>query len=717
MMRGFSGLVLAAAIAFMPRAGFADAASAWQETEQTAVRLIAAATAVGTADALELGLQFRLKPGWKIYWRAPGDAGFPPRVDWSGSTNLASADIAWPAPERFSVLGFETLGYSDAVILPITAHPGQAGQGVGLKAKVDYLTCKEICIPYTARMSLGLPAATANPSKFAYEISRFRAKVPSDGTDRGFAVTAAWADGNDKTATLMVAAQALYAFDRPDIFVEAPAGFTFGVPAVTLGPSAKTALLKVPMSAPGGKAGALVGTAVTLTLVDGPRAVEKNQTVLPAPPSGLAAELAAAAPVKPQFALILGLALLGGLILNLMPCVLPVLCLKLMGAIALGGAQRRQVELGFLATAGGIVTAFLVLAGSLVGLKLAGHAVGWGIQFQQPLFLIGMAMMVMLFACNLWGFFEIRLPGWMADAGTTGSAAKGLAGHFLTGAFATLLATPCTAPFLGTAVGFALSRGPLDILAVFTAVGAGLALPYLLVAAYPGLAMCLPKPGRWMIHLRRILGVVLAATAVWLLTVLAGVTGEGAAGVAGLIIALLVILMLLRPRLAGGARRGLDGAIGALVMLVFTLPSALPPSTATSKNTDSGPIAWTYFDPAAIPPLVAQGKIVFVDITADWCITCIANKSLVLERAEIAGRLDGQKIIAMQGDWTRPDPMITAYLMRFGRYGIPFNAVYGPGASHGIALSELLTPGAVMAALDSAAVTAKKRQAPIAARP
>lgn len=712
MMRRGSGLVLAAAIAFLPRTGFADTASAWQETEQTAVRLIAASTAIGTADALELGLQFRLKPGWKIYWRAPGDAGFPPRIDWSGSTNLASADIAWPAPERFSVLGLETLGYSDAVILPITARPGQAGQGVGLKAKVDYLTCKEICIPYTARMSLGLPAATAQPSEFAHDISRFRAKIPGDGAARGFAVTAAWTDGSGKAANLMVAAQALYAFDRPDVFVEAPAGFTFGAPAVTLGPGAKTALLKVPMSAPGGKAGALVGTAVTLTLVDGPRAAEKIQTVLSAAP----ADLAAITQVEPQFALILGLALLGGLILNLMPCVLPVLSLKLMGAIALGGAQRRQVELGFLATAGGIIAAFLVLASTLIGLKLAGHAVGWGIQFQQPLFLIGMAMVVTLFACNLWGFFEIRLPGWMADAGGAGGAAKGLTGHFLTGAFATLLATPCTAPFLGTAVGFALARGPFDILAVFVAVGAGLALPYLLVAAYPGLATHLPKPGRWMIQLRRVLGVVLAATTVWLLTVLAGVMGDGAAGIAGLIIALLVILMFLRPRLAGGARHGLDGAMGALVMLVFALPSALPPPTTMSKNANSGPIAWTRLDPAAIPPLVAQGKVVFVDVTADWCLTCIANKSLVLERAEIAGRLDGQKVIAMQGDWTRPDPMIAAYLMRFGRYGIPFNAVYGPTAPNGIALSELLTPGAVAAALDSAAVTAK-RPAPIAVGP
>jgi suppressor for copper-sensitivity B len=327
-----------------------------------------------------------------------------------------------------------------------------------------------------------------------------------------------------------------------------------------------------------------------------------------------------------------------------------------------------------------------------------------------------MAFVVMLFACNLWGFFDIRLPGWMADAGTAGGEVKGLAGHFLTGAFATLLATPCTAPFLGTAVGFALARGPLDILAVFAAVGAGLALPYLLVAAYPGLAMRLPKPGPWMIYLRRILGVALAATAVWLLTVLAGVMGEGAAGVAGLILTPLVILMFLRPRLAGGARRGLDGAIGALVMLIFVLPSVLPLPTETSKNTDSGPITWTRFDAAAIAPLVAQGKTVFVDITADWCLTCIVNKSLVLERAEIARRLNGQKIIAMQGDWTRPDPKIAAYLMRFGRYGIPFNAVYGPAAPKGIALSELLTPGAVTAALDSAGVTANS-SAPIAARP
>jgi suppressor for copper-sensitivity B len=409
---------------------------------------------------------------------------------------------------------------------------------------------------------------------------------------------------------------------------------------------------------------------------------------------------------------VLGLALLGGLILNLMPCVLPVLSLKLLGVVGHGGGEARTVRASFLASAAGVIFAFLVLAGGLAAVKAAGVAVGWGIQFQQPMFLAAMLLLLTLFACNLWGWYEIRLPGWLGDFAAQGAArgsgaghdrghgmAHGMLSHFATGAFATLLATPCSAPFLGTAVGFALAGTMTDLFAVFTALGVGLALPYLLVAAVPGIATVLPRPGRWMVTLRQVLGLALAATAVWLLTVLAAQVGTWAAILAGLLLAAIGGALWLRRHRAGVERPARLAVVVAGLALILLVGA--PPEIATVRAPQDR--AWATFDEAAIAGLVGEGRIVFVDVTADWCITCQVNKKLVLDDPEIAARLGEAGIVAMQADWTRPDEAIARYLASFGRYGIPFNAVYGPGAPQGVVLPELLSGDAVLAALARAA--------------
>ena len=644
------------------------ASSAWAETDQTAVRLIAATDTAG--DALTLGLQFRLDPGWKVYWRSPGDAGYPPRIDWSESENLGAVDISWPTPKRFSVLGFETLGYTDEVVFPLQAKPARAGRPVTLKAAVSYLTCKDICIPYDAKLALALPSGPPRPSAFAHLINRYQVRVPGDGSAHGMVIERAEAAGR----MLRVTARAVTPFVKPDLFVEGPNTLYFSQPTVSL--SGKRAVLEL---SAGGDGALMGGLPLVLTLVDGERSAERSVTV-------------AAAPWDASLPIILALAVLGGLILNLMPCVLPVLSIKLMGVVGHGGGDRRTVRLSFMASAAGILFSFLVLAAALIGLKSAGAAVGWGIQFQQPWFLIAMTMLVTLFACNLWGFFEIRLPEPLAGLG--GDAGRGYGGHFLTGAFATILATPCSAPFLGTAVGFALSRGPGVILAVFACLGVGLALPYLAVAGAPGLATRLPRPGPWMVVLRRILGLALAATALWLLSVLATHAGHlGAAAVGALAVAAGVALYLNHRR---GRRFLWAFGLAALAFLVPFPESATPRASAAED-------LWKPFDRAAIPGLVAAGKTVFVDVTADWCITCQLNKTLVIYEDDVMARLTGDPVVSMQADWTLPSEAISNYLAGFGRYGIPFDAVYGPGATEGIVLPELLSKEAVIDALGRAA--------------
>ncbi len=688
-------------------------ASAWIETEQTRVRLLSAQPALGSGD-VQLGLQFELQPGWKIYWRSPGDAGFPPSLDWKDSTNLKSAALHWPAPTRFSVLGLETLGYKKQVVLPITATPAKAESDLDLKAQLRYLVCDEICIPYETNLSLTLPAGSASPGPHAHTINRFAASVPGDGRAHGLEITKidTWKTG--ESAMLRISARATAAFTTPDVFMEGPPGLAYAKPLVHLSADRKEAVLDVRVDGldilDDGAGQTLAARNFTATLIDGGRAAEAALTATEtAPAKPIVASTPASAGSMPSLALMLLFAVIGGLILNLMPCVLPVLSLKMLSLVKHGGGDPRDVRLGFMASAAGIISTFLVLAVSLAALRSGGAAIGWGIQFQQPWFLTLLILLVTIFACNLWGFFEVRLPSFISDMGEHTAHVHGLGGHFLQGAFATLLATPCTAPFLGTAVGFALAGSVTDIIAVFAALGIGLSLPYLAVAAMPGLATWLPRPGPWMVKLKAVLGLLLAGTGAWLLYVLAGVAGETGSIVVG-VAAVVTAGVLFTAHRTGGLGLRLS-APGMAVLAVVSLSAPL--WAPAGAKTGSGPgesaalkAIWKPFDPAAIPGLVQAGKTVFVDVTADWCITCQVNKGVVMERQTVLDRLGGTDVIAMQADWTRPDDGIARYLASFGRFGIPFNAVYGPKAPQGIVLPELLTETAVLGAFDGAGTTA-----------
>ncbi|HEX9465801.1 MAG TPA: protein-disulfide reductase DsbD domain-containing protein [Alphaproteobacteria bacterium] len=664
---------------------------------------MSATAAAGEAATLRLGLEFKLEPGWKIYWRSPGDAGLPPKLDWAGSRNLADAAIRWPAPERFELFGFDTFGYGGDVVLPIDARVEHPGAPLALRLAVDYLVCEKICIPYQASFRLDLPAGAASPTDYAHAIDQFVARVPGDGSGAGLSIDrASWSGGENPAVT--VVATATTPFEHPDLFVEGAlaSGVGFGKPDVNLSDGGRRAILRLParFERPEAAAAAnFAGTPVTLTLVDGARAMEKGVT--------LAAGLPGPVPMQVGFGAILLAALLGGLVLNLMPCVLPVLSLKLLNLVSHAGLARTRIRRNFLAAAAGILTAFLILALALVALKAAGSTIGWGIQFQQPEFLVFMGVVLTLFTANLWGWFELRLPGIVSDAvvGAGGEAKapheESAVGAFLSGAFATLLATPCSAPFVGTAVGFALARGAVDIVTIFLALGLGLALPYLVIALLPGLAARLPRPGSWMVKLRFVLGFALAATAVWLLSVLAvQISPEAAAAVGLVLLALLAVLWAVH-RAAGWRSVGWIAAVG-LAILAFVVPqrfAAQPPPPETSALAGA---AWRPFELADVESLVREGHVVFVDVTADWCITCQVNKAAVVSRGEVAARLANGSVVPMRADWTRPNDVIARYLASFGRYGIPFNVVYGPAAPSGIPLPEILTTDVVLAALDKA---------------
>jgi thiol:disulfide interchange protein len=407
------------------------------------------------------------------------------------------------------------------------------------------------------------------------------------------------------------------------------------------------------------------------------------------------------------------LAVLGGLILNAMPCVLPVLSLKVFGLVRSAGHGRREVVSGALATAAGILVSFLALAFAAVAARAAGAAVGWGVQFQRPGFVAFLAVIVVLFSLNLWGLFEIPLPQRLARLGGSGPR-EGLAGHFSSGLFATLMATPCSAPFLGTAVGFALAQEAPVILAIFTAVGLGMALPYLLIAAAPGIARLFPRPGAWMETMRGVMGFLLAAAAVWLFYVLAAQVSPEQVAAIQLGLLALGLFTWLQHRVATGkglrriAAGGMVAAVAITLVAATSQGEAAGTRLAAQRSAASAKlIQWVAWDRSQAETLSSQGQMVFVDVTADWCFTCKVNERLVLETPEVAKAFEEHGVVPMKADWTNRNDEIAKFLAEHGRYGIPFYLLYRPGTQPHV-FSELLTKETLVAAVQDAAQVARK---------
>ena len=693
-MRGaLAALVACAVLAGAPAARAAS--GPWVTSDVAKARLLTAVTGTGTLATVPAGVEVAMDPGWKTYWRSPGDAGLPPALDWAGSRGLKAATLSYPAPERLTLLGIQTFGYHGDVVFPLDVAVAEPGQPLDLRLKLDVLVCARLCVPKTFDLALSVPAGPATPDGDALTLAKARAAVPGDARTAGIAVSGIAEVSDAGRPALEVRAGALEPFREPDVIAEVDPAVALGQPRVRLAREGREATFLVPLEQPLPLGATLAGRGVTLTVIDGARALETAPTTI-----ARGASAAREDPGPSPWAM-LGVALLGGLILNLMPCVLPVLSLKFVSVIGQGGRAPGRIRAGFLATAAGVIASFLVIAGALIALKAAGRTIGWGLQFQQPAFIAAMVVLVTLFACHLAGLFEVPLPRFVRDAAARRTAPDdGLAGHFVTGAFATVLATPCSAPYLGTAVGFALAGAPGRVLAIFGALGVGLASPYLLVAAVPRLASTLPRPGRWMLVLKRLMAVPLLGTALWLLSILLTQVGVAATTAVAALLLSVAALLVWRERLPPGPRRLVVPAVALLGLAAMVLP-VLVAARVDGEVVADDAIAWRPFDHGAIRSLVSQGRTVFVDVTADWCLTCQANKRLVLGQDAMARRLNA-RAIAMRADWTRPNPAIADYLAGFGRYGIPFNVVYGPGAPGGIVLPELLTVGDVAAALDRA---------------
>jgi suppressor for copper-sensitivity B len=704
LQRILLGFAAVATLAFGAPATTATAdASFWMQGVQSEVRVISPYTATGENEAtVPLGLEFKMNEGWHIYWRTPGEAGLPPQLDYGQSLNIQDVSFSWPVPVRDVQFGIETFIYKDTVVLPFDVTLQQPGQPLDLRGRVDFLICEEVCIPDTVDVAFSLPGGPARvAANEAALLNTFETRIPSEnGGSVGLTVgSIAFEPTTDPEKPALIGhlvtnVSSVFEMTKPDVFAEVPDGYFVRKPTVSLADDAMTGSLRSPVFRENWATAEPSDAAFTITVADGIRGVELTPFRL-LDGFGTGAKALAATPDALDLSLptllgMLVLAVIGGFILNFMPCVLPVLSLKMFSVVSHGGQADRKIRLSFAATAAGILVSFLILALIFASLKLAGASFGWGVQFTQPIFILALLVVLLGFALNLFGLFEIpNIPG----LGGLGANQRGFLGDFTSGILATLLATPCSAPFLGTAIGFALAAPVMILILIFMFVGVGLALPYLAVIAFPKLASVMPKPGRWMLRLRQVLGLALVVTAVWLLGVLLKQWGVGsdwrwaAALIAGAAFATGAYFAKWRTA-------GLGAAAAAIPLALIIIAS---PQAAVSKDAIFQP-----FTEAALQAALDEGKTVFVDVTADWCLTCKTNKIRAINVPEVKAELAKNDVVALQADWTTYDPSITTYLASLGRRAIPFDAVYSGKTGEVEVLPELLSANNVLEALDRA---------------
>jgi len=642
-------------------------------------------------------LNVSLDTGWKTYWRSPGEGGVAPTFEWAAqSTNIKAVDWTWPTPKRYPVLGVETVGYKDQIHFPIQLQLEDIEQVAHLQGTLTLASCTTICVLTDYEIDLSFyPGSLSIDQDVAFAYAQAVSSVPilvarsaikaqknnANITD----FVSSWDQFNQQ---VIVQLSHQIGWQAPDVFIDssdiALETVFFSKPVISVSDKLVTATFNA--SSWAGEVD-LSNAAVNITVNDAGVAVEVATT--------LGNQVISA--TSESIISIFLIALLGGLILNIMPCVLPVLGMKLSSVLGVDGNQRSQVRKQFLASSAGIVSSFWLLALFLLVLNLSGEALGWGIQFQNPYFITFMIMVTALFTANMLGLFEIQLPSsmqtWLA---TTGG--HSYFGHYLQGMFATLLATPCSAPFLGTAVAFALGASVWQLFAVFTALGLGMALPWLLIALFPSIALLIPKPGKWMGTIKLVFALLILATCLWLVSLLSSFIGTLYSVLVALFLLLILSILIIKKH---GKRlffiiSGFFMIAAAIVLIVGSL---------TAKywaNPLQDEIAWVPLNAQLIQEEVSQGNVVFVDVTAKWCVTCKANKIGVLLQDPVYSALQEEGVVAMSGDWTVRSDSVTAYLQSFGRYGVPFNIVYGPAAPNGIELSTILNSEDVINALQQA---------------
>jgi len=670
----------------------AQIAKSYADVAHLHVQLVLPQSTLYPGGPNSAGLYFKLEPGWHVYWKNPGDSGEPPQMNWTLPEGITAGPLKFPAPKKLPLGPLMDFGYENEVLFPFSfdvAKSARLGPAV-LDAKVSWLVCREVCIPGKTELGMRVQLTASAP-----------ASVTTSSVDETL-----WKRGLELLPIPLPATDTA-------LFQPTPTGFRLGL---TTGRRETDAVFfpedQNIIDNPAPQTVTPTAKGLVLDLVKDP-----NLTVNPAQLKGVlelsggrnydvaaAVGTVAAPALAPTFSLlalarIAGLALLGGLLLNLMPCVFPVLFLKGLALVNSGSEERHKLRAHGFVYAAGILASFWILVGALLALRAAGASLGWGFQFQSPVFLMLMAGLLFFLGLSLAGQFEIGLT--LTSAGGSLAAKQGYAGSFFTGVLAVVVATPCTAPFMGAAVGYALAQPAAVTFAVFTALALGLAAPYVALTLQPAWTRLLPKPGAWMDILKQAVAVPIFGTAIWLAWVVA--TAYGAALLAALLTSFLLLAIAgwFLGRWPAKRWATLVAAIiliGVVALGVYgqKLVSDQPQPSSEESTVRS---TWQPWSADAVQKSLAAGQPVFVDFTASWCLSCQVNERVALSRPEVTQAFAAKNVALYRADWTREDPAITQALTALGRSGVPVYALYAPGESNPRLLPQVLTPGIVEDAL------------------
>ena len=634
-----------------------------------------------------VGLYFKLEPGWHIYWKNAGDSGEPPHIHWTLPDGVTAGPMQFPAPRRLPLGPLMDFGYEGEVLFPLklqVAPTVTAGKAL-LHAKVDWLVCREVCIPGKTELETmlqmvpGTPPSGAGSALDADLMTRFAALLPKPMPASFKAVFQQTKDG-------FRLAVETGRKEREAVFFPADQDILDNPAKQKVTATSKGLILELTKDASLKTGPAQLNGVLELS---GGRAFE--MTAMPGTVSAGGFTLFWL-PLLQTFML----AFLGGLLLNLMPCVFPVLFLKGLALVNSGNEDRRKLRAHGLVYAAGILVSFWVLVGVLLGLRSAGASLGWGFQFQSPVFLALMAGLLFFLGLSLAGQFEIGLT--LTSAGGSLAQKQGYTGSFFTGVLAVVVATPCSAPFMGAAIGYALAQSTVVTFAVFTALALGLAAPYVALTLQPAWTRWLPKPGAWMEVLRQAISVPIFATVIWLAWVLA--QAYGAASLAAVLASFLVLAIAgwFLGRWPGKRRAAVVGAVLVLAAVALAIMSQRlatePVSAAAGGNAAIS--EWHPWSQETVDRLIAAGRPVFVDFTASWCLSCQVNERVALQRPDVQKAFAAHGVVLLKADWTRHDEAITKALTALDRSGVPAYALYIPGESQPEMLPEALTPGIVI---------------------
>lgn len=656
---------------------------------------------VAPGGTVTIALKEVIRKNWHTYWRNPGDAGAPTTIMWHVPSGWTAGPMQWPYPKRLPVGALMDFGYDGQVALltdltvPRDAQPGSTA---AISADVNWLVCSDVCIPESKHLSLNLPVTAHEPPADGSAASLFastRARLPQksqwtvryDSADKRFALLIE----QPLAARELPREAVFYPYDDGIVEAAAPQRLEMNASGVVVESSPGSKL------ASAAKRQTVHDISGLLVLTSASGVTSSYELQAQAGPVAAATPIA----VPPDgFSLVFALlsAVLGGLILNLMPCVFPVLSMKALALAAKPDHPRETRQQG-LAYGAGAVLSFVLLAGGLLALRSAGDALGWGFQLQQPVFVAVLALLMFVIGLNLSGLYEIRMA---ANGGSRLASRKGVIGSFFTGVLAVLVAAPCTAPFMGAATGYALTADTVSALAIFAALGAGFAAPFVVLAFAPALLRRIPRPGPWMGTLRRLLAFPMYGAAVWLAWVLS--LQAGPQGVLALLAAALLLafsLSLVGEQIGaaglGWFRRAAAGlALAGAIFAVVGISGA--PVSANDKT--PGQLGYEPFSAAKLAELQQSGRPVFVNATAAWCITCLVNERLALSTADVAKVFANHKVAALKADWTNQDPAVTDLLASHSRSGVPLYLYYPPNAATPVVLPQLLTAATIIAAVN-----------------